>query len=75
MSPLNKIKKKLVKKLCICKQKSNTFVSKNNCVCAVQVGKKRALEEKRKEPVQCKWEKKSPRWKNKKKALDEKKKG
>ena len=60
--------------MCICKQKSNTFVSKNNCVCTVQVGKKRALEEKRKEPVQCKWEKKSPRWKNKKKALDEKKK-
>ena len=48
MSPLNKIKKKIVKKLCICKQKSNTFVSKNNCVCAVQVGKKKSLRRKKK---------------------------
>ena len=37
MFPLNKTKKKhifLAKKLCMCKQKSNTFFSKNNCVCA-----------------------------------------
>ena len=49
MSPLNKIKKKIVKKLCICKQKSNTFVSKNNCVCAASAsGKKKSLRRKKK---------------------------